>query len=82
MTIYSDVLPKTDEEEDEDDIEAHEASNQRLKVSIHPDIPDQVTCLTIADYCIGSRRSDAEDDEGRVPALLRLSAGILHVSQG
>ena len=33
MTIYSDVLPKTDEEEDEDDIEAHEASIQRLKVS-------------------------------------------------
>ncbi|KAH8096662.1 TFIID-18kDa-domain-containing protein [Cristinia sonorae] len=31
MTIYSDVLPKTDEEEDEDDIEAHEASIQRLK---------------------------------------------------
>lgn len=30
MTIYSDVLP-TDDEEDEDDIEAHEASIQRLK---------------------------------------------------
>lgn len=30
MTIFSDVLP-TDDEEDEDDIEAHEASIQRLK---------------------------------------------------
>ncbi|KAI0920994.1 hypothetical protein AcW1_004883 [Taiwanofungus camphoratus] len=30
MTIYSDVL-QTDDEEDEDDIEAHEASIQRLK---------------------------------------------------
>ena len=30
MTIYSDVL-HTDDEEDEDDIEAHEASIQRLK---------------------------------------------------
>lgn len=29
-TIFSDVLP-TDDEEDEDDIEAHEASIQRLK---------------------------------------------------
>ncbi len=32
MTMFSDVLP-TDDEEDEDDIEAHEASIQRLKVS-------------------------------------------------
>lgn len=31
ITIYSDVL-QTDDEEDEDDIEAHEASIQRLKV--------------------------------------------------
>ena len=31
MTMFSDVLP-TDDEEDEDDIEAHEASIQRLKV--------------------------------------------------
>ncbi|TFK82977.1 TFIID-18kDa-domain-containing protein [Polyporus arcularius HHB13444] len=30
MTIYADVLP-TDDEEDDDDIEAHEASIQRLK---------------------------------------------------
>lgn len=29
--MFSDVLP-TDDEEDEDDIEAHEASIQRLKV--------------------------------------------------
>lgn len=33
MTMFSDVLP-TDDEEDEDDIEAHEASIQRLKVCI------------------------------------------------
>ncbi|CCL98257.1 uncharacterized protein FIBRA_00251 [Fibroporia radiculosa] len=33
MTIYSDVL-QTDDEEDEDDIEAHEASIQRLKASM------------------------------------------------
>ena len=32
MTMFSDVLP-TDDEEDEDDIEAHEASIQRLKVN-------------------------------------------------
>lgn len=38
MTIYSDVLP-TDDEEDEDDIEAHEASIQRLKAS-----SDQLLC--------------------------------------
>ena len=31
MTMFSDVLA-TDDEEDEDDIEAHEASIQRLKV--------------------------------------------------
>ena len=31
--MFSDVLP-TDDEEDEDDIEAHEASIQRLKVCI------------------------------------------------
>lgn len=31
MTMFSDVLP-TDDEEDEDDVEAHEASLQRLKV--------------------------------------------------
>ena len=34
MTMFSDVLP-TDDEEDEDDIEAHEASIQRLKVCIY-----------------------------------------------
>ena len=33
MTMFSDVLP-TDDEEDEDDIEAHEASIQRLKVRL------------------------------------------------
>lgn len=32
LTIYSEVLPQ-DDEEDEDDIEAHEASVLRLKVS-------------------------------------------------
>lgn len=32
MNMFSDVLP-TDDEEDEDDIEAHEASIQRLKVN-------------------------------------------------
>jgi len=31
LTIYSEVLPQ-DDEEDEDDIEAHEASVLRLKV--------------------------------------------------
>lgn len=31
MTMFSDVVP-TDDEEDEDDIEAQEASIQRLKV--------------------------------------------------
>ena len=34
MNMFSDVLP-TDDEEDEDDIEAHEASIQRLKVCHH-----------------------------------------------
>ena len=34
MTMFSDVLP-TDDEEDEDDIEAHEASIQRLKACIY-----------------------------------------------
>lgn len=33
LTIYSEVLPE-DDEEDEDDIEAHEASVLRLKVSV------------------------------------------------
>ena len=33
MTMFQDVLPQ-DEEEDEDDIEAHEASIQRLKVQL------------------------------------------------
>ena len=31
--MFSDVLP-TDDEEDEDDMEAHEASLQRLKVRL------------------------------------------------
>jgi hypothetical protein len=39
-TIYSEVLKnsghQSDDEEDEDDIEAHEASIQRLKVSYIP----------------------------------------------
>ena len=34
MTMFSDVLA-TDDEEDEDDVEAHEASLQRLKASGH-----------------------------------------------
>jgi transcription initiation protein SPT3 len=38
-TIYSEVLRQTghqsDDEEDEDDIEAHEASIQRLKVTLN-----------------------------------------------
>jgi len=33
MNVFSDVLPE-DDEEDEDDIEAHEASTLRLKVII------------------------------------------------
>ena len=33
LTIYSEVLPQ-DDEEDEDDIEAHEASVLRLKVRL------------------------------------------------
>lgn len=33
LTIYSEVLPE-DDEEDEDDIEAHEASALRLKVTL------------------------------------------------
>ena len=34
LTIYSEVLPQ-DDEEDEDDIEAHEASVLRLKASTY-----------------------------------------------
>lgn len=33
LTLYSEVLPE-DDEEDEDDIEAHEASVTRLKVEL------------------------------------------------
>lgn len=44
MTIFSDVLA-TDDEEDEDDIEAHEASIQRLKVGLYDAYrqPDMLT---------------------------------------
>jgi len=38
LTIYSEVLPQ-DDEEDEDDIEAHEASVLRLKVGTDKHFP-------------------------------------------
>lgn len=38
LTIYSEVLPQ-DDEEDEDDIEAHEASVLRLKVRTGEQFP-------------------------------------------
>ena len=47
MTVYSEALRQSghqsDDEEDEDDIEAHEASVQRLKVSLIG--PSFSTCL-------------------------------------
>ena len=43
--MFSDVLP-TDAEEDEDDIEAHEASIQRLKVRLFSSL--FVPCFSIS----------------------------------
>ncbi len=52
-TIYSEVLKQSghqsDDEEDEDDIEAHEASIQRLKAS------RILLCICLADHSSGSR---------------------------
>jgi hypothetical protein len=70
MTIYSEVLPQ-DDEEDEDDIEAHEASVLRLKVSIDEAFHYGKKINTTSDL-VGGGRCDEADDEGRVPTLLGL----------
>lgn len=70
-TIYSEVLRQSghqsDEEEDEDDIEAHEASIQRLKVW-----GIQLITPVVTNICImtGSRRSNTPNDTRGVPTLL------------
>jgi len=75
LTIYSEVLPE-DDEEDEDDIEAHEASVLRLKVSI-----DEVSChMQETEFHAGSRRCYEADDKRRISTLLGLSASIVHIS--
>lgn len=52
-TLYSEVLKQSghqsDDEEDEDDIEAHEASIQRLKVRTSP-----LSCDSHSHYITGS----------------------------
>lgn len=75
--MFSDVLP-TDDEEDEDDIEAQEASIQRLKVRYMIRLLRHTPF--IAD--LGSGRCYASNDERRVPALFRLPASVFHVPQG
>lgn len=76
LTIYSEVLPQ-DDEEDEDDIEAHEASVLRLKVrTVSWD-----ERAKLIPQLLGSRRRDKTDDERRVSTLFRLSTGIFHISQ-
>jgi hypothetical protein len=77
LTIYSEVLPQ-DDEEDEDDIEAHEASVLRLKVSI-----DEYFLRVSPDFMskpVGSGRCDEADDERRVSTLLGLSTSLFHIS--
>ena len=79
LTIYSEVLPQ-DDEEDEDDIEAHEASVLRLKVSGD----ERLLRSEKLDFMlkpVGSGRCDKTNDEGRVSALFRLSASLFHISQ-
>ena len=56
--MFQDVLPQ-DEEEDEDDIEAHEASIQRLKVQ-HTNICRTLQILT--KYLSGSGRRHPAND--------------------
>ena len=78
LTIYSEVLPQ-DDEEDEDDIEAHEASVLRLKVGI-VDYFSADKALNSVSKFVGSRRRHKADDERRVSTLLRLSTGLIHIS--
>ena len=76
VTIFSDVLP-ADEEEDEDDIEAHEASIQRLKVrlQLHSCSP-----LHTSPRASGSGRRDTPNDERRIPTLFRLPTSFFHLA--
>lgn len=64
--MFQDVLPQ-DEEEDEDDIEAHEASIQRLKVIARSPFTFAVN-LTLCTLT-GSRRCHTPDDSRGVSAL-------------
>ena len=69
-TLYSEVLRQSghqsDEEEDEDDIEAHEASIQRLKVRANRWLPKSPPIHTIG---VGSRRCYPPNDERRISTL-------------
>lgn len=65
VNMYSDVLT-TDDEEDEDDLEAHEASIQRLKVIVSRYRP----WLSWPDNILGSRRCYSRYDSSRISTLL------------
>lgn len=69
-TIYSEVLKnsghQSDDEEDEDDIEAHEASILRLKVSVMISLPNASHSYR---WSSGSRRRNTADDTRGISAL-------------
>jgi hypothetical protein len=68
-TLYSEVLRQSghqsDDEEDEDDIEAHEASIQRLRVRMNSRPPKPVCDA----YGTGSRRGHPPNDQRGVSTL-------------
>ena len=78
LTIYSEVLPQ-DDEEDEDDIEAHEASVLRLKVGIDGLFATGMTLNSVSKFVGSGRRYEADDERG-VSTLLRLPTSLIHIS--
>ena len=80
-TIYSEAVKQSghqsDDEEDEDDLEAQEASLERLKVffySLYPIYSSQARTP-------GSGRCHKADDARGVPTLFGLSTSIIFLSQ-
>jgi len=82
MTPYSDFLKSLptanskddDDEGDEDEVQAHHDSMQRLRVSLTSHF------LRFKADKLGSRRDYKENDKGRIRALLGLSSSKFHIS--
>lgn len=85
-TIYSDVIKTLaanhgrhtghSDDEDEDEMEAHEDSVKRLRVRFlwpHP-------FIVYSRRTIGRRRSNTAHDKGRIHALLGMPPSVIHIS--